>query len=116
LFGGDTNAVTPVSATIKTSPDKNGTAQKGNLREGEMTTSLCLFIKVMANAVDPSRATHQNTTNQPDAIKLKALDISVITVTDTPHRMAINKKPSRKDTDKEFVFEGPQVRFISGDS
>ena len=116
MFGGDTNAVTPVSATIKTRPDRNGTARKGNLSEGERTTSLCLFIKVMTKQVAPSRTTHQNTTNQPDVIELKALRISVITVTDTPHRMAINKKPSRKDTDQKFVFEGAQLRFISGDS
>ena len=115
MFGGDTNAVTPVSATIKTRPDKNGTARKGNLREGERTTSLCLFIKVMTKQVAPSRTTHQNTTNQPNVIELKALRTSVIIVTDTPHRMAINKKHSRKDTDKDFVFEGAQVRFISGD-
>ena len=116
MFGGDTNAVTPVSATIKTRPDRNGTARKGNLSEGERTTSLCLFIKVMTKQVAPSRTTHQNTTNQPDVIELKALRISVIAVTDTPHRIAINKKHSRKDTDKDFVFEGTQVRFISGDS
>ena len=116
MFGGDTNAVTPVSATIKTRPDRNGTARKGNLSEGERTTSLCLFIKVMTKQVAPNRTTHQNTTNQPDVIKLKALRVSVITVTDTPHRMAINKKHSRKDTDQKFVFEGAQVSFISGDS
>jgi hypothetical protein len=115
LFGGDTNAVTPVSATIKTRPDRSGTARKGNLREGKRTTSLCLFIRVMTKQVTPSRTTHQNTTNQPNVIKLKALRISVIIVTDTPHRMAINKNHSRKDTDKEFVFEGAQVRFISSD-
>jgi len=100
LFGGDTNAVTPVSATIKTRPDKRGTARKGNLREGERTTSLCLFIKMMTKQVTPSRTKHQNTTNQPNVIKLKALRISVITVRATPHRMAMNKKHSRKDTDK----------------
>jgi len=116
LFGGDKKAVIPVSAAIKTRPDRNGTARKGNLSEGERTTSLCLFIKVMTKQVAPSRTTHQNTTNQPNVIKLKALRISVITVTDTPHRMAINKKPSRKDTDQKFVFEDAQVRFISGDS
>ena len=116
MFGGDTNAVTPVSATIKTRPDRNGTARKGNLSEGERTTSLCLFIKVMTKQVAPSRTTHQNTTNQPDVIELKALRISVITVTDTPPRMAINKNHSRKNTDKDLVFEGAQVRFISGDS
>ena len=116
MFGGERNAVTPVRVTIKTRPDKNGTARKGNLREGERMTSLCLFIKVMTKQVDPSRTTHQNTTNQPNVIKLKALRISVIIVTDTPPRMAINKNPSRKDTDKEFVFEGAPVRFISGDS
>ena len=116
MFGGDTNAVTPVSATIKTRPDRNGTARKGNLSEGERTTSLCLFIKMMTKQVAPSRTTHQNTTNQPNVIELKALRISVITVTDTPHRMAINKKHSRKDNDQKFVFEGAPVRFISGDS
>ena len=116
MFGGDTNAVTPVSATIKTRPDKRGTARKGNLREGERTTSLCLLTKVMTRQVAPNRTTHQNTTNQPNVIELKALKISVIIVTDTPNRMAINKKHSRKDTDKEFVFEGALVRFISGDS
>ena len=115
MFGGDTNATTPVSATIKTRPDKNGTARKGNLREGERTTSLSLFIKVMTKQLAPRRTTHQNTTNQPDVIKLKALRISVITTTDTPHRIAINKKHSRKDTDKDLVFKGAQVRFISGD-
>ena len=70
---------------------------------------------VMTRQVVPSRTTHQNTTNQPNVIELKALRISVIIVTDTPHRMAINKKHSRKDTAKNFVFEGAQVRFISCD-
>ena len=106
----------PVSATIKTRPDRNGTAGKGNLTEGERMISFRLFIKVMTKQVAPSRTTHQNTTNQPNVIELKALRISVIIVTDTPHRMAMNKKHSRKDTDKEFAFEGAQVRFISGDS
>jgi hypothetical protein len=115
VFGGDTNAVTPVSATIKSRPHKNGTARKGNLSEGERTTSLCLFIKMMTKQVALSRTTHQNTTNQPNVIRLKVLRISVIIVTDTPHRMAINKKHSRKDSDKKLVFEGAQVRFISGD-
>jgi hypothetical protein len=115
VFGGDTNAVTPVSATIKSRPDKNGTARKGNLSEGERTTSLCLFIKVMTKQVTAIRIAHQNTTNQPNAIKLKALRISVIIVTDTPHRMATNRKHSHKDRDKDLVFEGAQVRFISGD-
>jgi len=116
LFGGDTNAVTPVSATIKTRPDKRGTARKGNLQEGERTISFCLFIKVMTKEVAPSRTTHQNTTSQPNVIKLKALRISVIIVTDTPNRMAMNKKHSRKDTDKDLVFEGALVRFISSES
>ena len=71
---------------------------------------------MMTKQVAPSRTTHQNTTNQPNVIKPKALRISVIIVTDTPHRMAINKKHSRKDSDKDLVFEGAQVRFILSDS
>ena len=101
---------------MKPRPDRNGTERKGNLREGKRTISLCLFINVMTKELVPSKTTHQNTTNQPDVIKLKALRISVIIVTDTPPRMAINKKHSRKDTDQKFVFEGAQVRFISSDS
>jgi hypothetical protein len=113
LFGGDKNAVTPVSATIKARPEKSGTARKAILGEGETTTSLCLFIRITTKQVAASKITHQNTTNQPNAIKLNALKISVMTVMDTPHRRATNKKHSRKDTAKEFVFEGAQVRFIS---
>jgi len=69
----------------------------------------------MTKEVDPRRTTDQNATNQPYVIKVKVLKTSVIAVTDTPPRIATNKKHSRKDTDKDFVFEGiHQVRFISG--
>jgi hypothetical protein len=115
LFGGDKNAVRPVRVTIKTRPDKNGTAQKGNLSEGEGTTRFCLLINVMTKEVDPRRTTDQNATNQPYVIKVKVLKTSVIAVIDTPPRIATNKKHSCKDTDKDFVFEDTQVRFISGD-
>ena len=53
----------------------------------------------MTKEVAPSRTTHQNTTSQPNVIKLKALRICVIIVTDTPRRMAINKNiPARTPT------------------
>jgi hypothetical protein len=71
---------------------------------------------VTTKQVAPRKTTHQNTTNQPGVIKLKALRISVITVTDTPHRIAINKRHSRKDTAQTIVSEGAHVSFISGDS
>jgi len=66
----------------------------------------------MTKEVDPRRTTDQNATNQPYVIKVKVLKTSVIAVTDTPPRIATNKKHSRKGTDKEFVFKGARVRFI----
>ena len=112
MFGAVKNAVRPVRVTIKTRPDKNGTAREGNVSEGEGTTRFCLLIKVMTKEVDPRRTTDQNATNQPYVIKVKVLKTSVIAVTDTPPRIATNKKHSRKDTDKDFVFKGVRVRFI----
>ena len=112
MFGADKNAVRPVRLTIKTRPDKSGTVQKGNLSEGEGTTRFCLLIKMMTKEVDPRRTTDQNATNQPYVIKVKALKTSVIAVIDTPPRIATNKKHSRKDTDRDFVFKGARVRFI----
>jgi len=66
----------------------------------------------MTKEVDPRRTTDQNATNQPYVIKLKVFKTSVIAVTDTPPRIATNKKHSRKDTDKDFVFKGARVGFI----
>ena len=53
----------------------------------------------MTKRVAPSRTTHQNTTDQPDATRLKVLKICVITVMNTSPRIATNKH-SRKDTTK----------------
>lgn len=100
----------------KIRPDNNGIAQKGNLKETKRNTGRCLFAKRVTKQVHMNKATPQNANSQRDVIKLKALRISVIIVTDTPNRMAVNKNNSRKKPDKEFVFEIPESWFIWGDS